>query len=89
MAESGCPRVSSFLGVCLTSLFYNKLYFEIGKEHIGDQCEHRFEWNDRRDNSQTLHGKTPAGESSDKSIHVKMKATFDKTMEMLSIFTID
>ena len=72
------------LGLYLT---YNKHYCETGKDHIGVQCEHRLERNDRGDDSQALHGKTAVGESeSDKKwrwkcLEVNLQDNYDNAPE--------
>ena len=59
--------INSAIAICL--ILNKEHYYETGKDNIGVQCKHRLERDDRGDNSQTLHGKTPAGESSEKTIN--------------------
>ena len=61
---------------------YNKQFCETGKDHIGVQCKHRLERDDRRDDSQTLHGKAPAGGCSDKTRNRNTDCIFRITMTM-------
>ena len=63
---SKVQMIKSAIAICL--ILNKEHYYETGKDNIGVQCKHRLERDDRGDNSQTLHGKTPAGESSDKTI---------------------
>ena len=71
--------INSAIAICL--ILNKEHYYETGKDNIGVQCKHRLERDDRGDNSQTLHGKTPAGESSDKTISFS-EQIFRITMKM-------
>ena len=61
ISECGCQEFQLFRWLSDT-LFDKKHHNETGKDHIGVQREHRLERNVRGDDSQALHGKTPAGE---------------------------